>query len=114
MFSELPLLAVETFKNSHIASVDIMEVIIKDEGKERLVFEIKGADHAVAGTLKDELWEDKATTAAGYTIAHPLVGVPEFVLETSKKDPKKVVGDAIQRVIKHLDKVHKDAKSLRC
>ena len=102
----------ETFK-SHFFARGPMKVVYKETKKGRLLFSVEGANHAVAGALKDQLWEDKATTAAGYSVAHPLVGIPEFVLETSGKDAKKVLTDAVAGVKKKLDKLGKEAKALK-
>jgi|GEM_PF-658889 len=91
-----------------------MKIIIKEETKNKLLFSAEGAGHAIAGVIKDELWEDAATTGAGYSVSHPLVGVPEFVIETNgKKAGKKIVHDALGRVQKKLSSLEAEVKSMK-
>lgn len=77
-----------------------MEIIVLEKKKDRLVFEIKGADHTLCNALKDELWNDKDVTAATYAIDHPMKGIPEFILETKANDPVKALQAAIVRLQK--------------
>lgn len=83
-----------------------MELIILEEKKGRLVFELTGADHTLANMLKDELWNDKSVTVATYAIEHPLKPVPRFIVESD--DPKKSLLDASAR----LQKKNKDVQAL--
>lgn len=83
-----------------------MEINILEESKNRIVFELKGEDHTFCNALKQELWADKDTKLASYKIDHPLVGVPEFILET-KADPKKVLLNAAKNLQKELEKFKK-------
>ncbi|MBR9702679.1 DNA-directed RNA polymerase subunit L, partial [Candidatus Woesearchaeota archaeon] len=66
-----------------------MEINVLEKKKNRLVFEIKGADHTLCNALKDELWNDKDVSAAAYSIDHPMKAVPKFIIETKKNDPVK-------------------------
>lgn len=75
-----------------------MQINIIEQKKNRMVFEIEGLDHTVSNLLVDELWLDKEIESAAYNIEHPLVGIPKFIVETAKKDPKAVVSDAIARL----------------
>ena len=91
-----------------------MKLVIKEESKNKLLFSIDGGDHAVANVLKEELWEDAATTAAGYSVSHPLVGIPEFVVETNgKKNGRKIVEEAIKRAEKKIEGLLDGVKSLK-
>ena len=45
-----------------------MELNFLEKKKDRLVFEIPGADHTLCNALKDELWNDKGVTVATYAI----------------------------------------------
>lgn len=81
-----------------------MEITIIEEKKNRLVFELAGEDHTFCGLLKQELQTDSAVNVATYTISHPLVGVPRFVLETDGSEPRKVLKDATKRLLKNLEK----------
>lgn len=78
-----------------------MELVVIEESKTRLVFDLKGEDHTFCNLLKVELNEDKDVKAATYAIAHPLIGVPQFIIETaSGKTPRKAVSDALGRMKK--------------
>ena len=78
-----------------------MEVNIIEEKKNKLIFEVKGEGHTLANMISKELWNDSSVNAAGYAIDHPLVGIPQLVVETnSKKSAKKAVEDAVKRLKK--------------
>ena len=80
-----------------------MELKVLEQKKHRLVFELRGADHTFCNALKQELWNDEQVTVSTYTISHPLVGVPTFVVE-SKGD----VADALKDASKRLQKRNKE------
>ncbi len=80
-----------------------MEITVLEYTKTKIRIQIKGEDHTFLNLLKKELYEDKAVKYAGYKIEHTHVGIPELILETEDKDPKKVLSDAVSR-LKKLDK----------
>ena len=80
-----------------------MEINILESTKTKLRLEVKGEDHTFMNILKKELYNDKALKYAGYKIGHIYAGVPELILETEGKDPKKVLLEAVSRLRK-LDK----------
>lgn len=84
-----------------------MELKVLEKKKNRLVFEIKGADHTLCNSLKDELWNDKDVSVAAYNIGHPMKAIPKFILETKKNDPVKTVHAAVSR----LQKQNKELKT---
>ncbi len=90
-----------------------MEVNIVEEKKNRLVFEIAGEGHTLSNALRKELWNDEHVKVAAYTIDHPLIEVPRFVLETDGADPKKTLVAAAKRVQKDLEKIKAEAKELK-
>ncbi len=77
-----------------------MELKILEDTPHRFVFEMKGIDHTLANIVQKELWNDSDVKVSGYNVSHPLVGVPRFVVETTKKKPRDVVTDAIKRLKK--------------
>ncbi len=78
-----------------------MELVVIEESKIRLVFDLKGEDHTFCNILKEELYTDKDVKVATYSIAHPLLGVPRFIIETaSAKTPRKAVSEALARLKK--------------
>ena len=86
-----------------------MEIVVKENNKNRFVFELKDSTHAFCNLLKTELWNDKHVKVATYTIDHPLVGVPRFIVETDGKEtPQEALNDAVKRIKKINEKVRKD------
>ena len=85
-----------------------MKVISEKKG--HMVFELSGATHTICNILKKEIWNNKHVKNVGYTIKHPLVGQPEFVVETDGEDVKKIVASAAQKLKKEFEKLAADAK----
>lgn len=78
-----------------------MDIVIKEQSKRRLIFELVGSTHTICNILKEELWNDKNVTVAAYNIDHPLIGTPRFIIETtSPQEPVKALKDAIARLQK--------------
>jgi len=91
-----------------------MNVKILEEASQRIRFEIEGMTHTLANALKFELRNDSAVTIAGYSISHPLVGKPAFVVETKKgSTARKSVDEAVKRLTSTLDSIGKKAKDLK-
>lgn len=91
-----------------------MNVKILEEQPTKILFEVDGVTHTLANAIKFELRNDTAVTAAGYQITHPLVGKPQFVVETKKgSSPKKAVEDAVSRLNKTFSELAKKAKALK-
>jgi DNA-directed RNA polymerase subunit L len=90
-----------------------MEIKVLDEKKGRIVFEIEGASHTLCNILKKELWNDRHIKTAGYTIRHPLIGKPEFVVETDGEEPRKVVASTCQRLKKEFEKFSEEFKEAK-
>ena len=88
----------------------IMEINVLEDKKKRFVFEVKGEGHTLCNALRNELWADKSVTVSAYNIAHPLVGIPKFIVETDGKDPKRSVKDAITRLKKQNAELAKQVK----
>jgi DNA-directed RNA polymerase subunit L len=81
-----------------------MEIKVYEHTKKRMVFELIGADHTLCNALKRELWNDASVRAAAYNIAHPLIGIPKFIVETNgQKDADEVLKAAANR-LKKLNK----------
>ncbi len=87
-----------------------MEMNVIEEKKGKMVFELSGATHTACNILKKEMWKDKHIKNVGYTIKHPLVGQPEFLVETDGEDPRKVITSACQKLKKEFDKFGNDFK----
>ena len=87
-----------------------MEINVLEEKKGKIVFELSGASHTICNILKKELWKEKHIKNVGYTIRHPLIGKPEFIVETEGEDPRKIVASACQRIKKEFEKFGSEAK----
>jgi len=90
-----------------------MDIKILEESKNKIIFELPGQSHTFSNALRKELWNDDHVKIAAYTIEHPQVGQPRFILETDGEDPKKTLKSAAKRVIKVLEKVKEDAKKAK-
>lgn len=82
-----------------------MKIETVENKKNRLVINIEGADHTICNILKKELNNDKHIKAAAYSIKHPLIGVPQMIVETDGNEtPKDALLNAIQGLKKTNNK----------
>jgi DNA-directed RNA polymerase subunit L len=88
-----------------------MEIKILEEKKNRLVFALEGDTHTVTSALRTELASDEHVKAAGYHIEHPLLGHPQFIVETDGANPRKTVVAALKRLAKTAEKLSGDSES---
>ncbi len=77
-----------------------MELKILKESKLQLVFQVTGETHTFCNALKHELSQTKGVTVATYRIDHPLVGIPQFLVETKGVEPRKAIKEALQSLKK--------------
>ena len=88
-----------------------MELLVLKDSKDSFSFELKGTGHTFCNGLKKELYADSSVKEATYTIRHPLVGVPEFLVYTDgKKAPKAALKDAVDRLKKRNADILKQIK----
>ena len=91
-----------------------MEITIIENKAQKLVFELKGADHTFCNGLKDELRNNDAVTVSTYAISHPLVGKPKFFIETKKGEkPLNALNKAIDNLKKQNTAFLKNFKTLK-
>jgi len=88
-----------------------MNLKILEEKKNRLVFTIEGDTHTVTAALRAELASDENIKAAGYHIEHPLLGHPQFIVETDGASPRKTVIAALKKLAKNAEKLGEQASS---
>ena len=89
-----------------------MEVKILDDKKNKLIVEVKGADHTLCNALKSELLNDKHVKIATYSIRHPQISLPQMIIETDGEvSPKNAVINAVQRLHKINEKFKKEFAS---
>ncbi len=82
-----------------------MEIRVLEQTKKKMSFELLGTDHTFCNALKEELNKDDNVKNATYTIAHPLIRIPKFIVETKgEKEPT----DVLKTAAKKLTKVNED------
>ncbi|MFO8016237.1 MAG: DNA-directed RNA polymerase subunit L [Candidatus Woesearchaeota archaeon] len=86
-----------------------MELKVLEETKNRLVVEINGEDATLCNILRKELWNDDKVKSAAFSVKHPSIGVPQLVVETTGKEPREALSDAVKRLKKSLSDFEKKA-----
>jgi len=77
-----------------------MEIILEENTKNKMIFELKGGGHTICNALKDELYKDKNVKIASYNILHPVTSSPKMIIETTgTTTPKKALQEASKRLI---------------
>ena len=89
-----------------------MEFIILEETKNRLVFQLKDETHTFCNILKEELTQVKGVTTAAYRIDHPLIGIPQFIVETKDLEPRKAIKEALKSLKKKTEEFQTEVKGL--
>lgn len=89
-----------------------MEFKVLEESKNRLVFQLIGESHTLCNALKEELKKVSGVELATYKIDHPLIGVPEFLLETKGIEPRKALKEALKSLKKKAEEFHKEVSVL--
>ena len=86
-----------------------MEIKILDDKKNKLVIEVKGADHTLCNAIKTELWNDKHVKIATYSIKHPQISMPQIIVETDGElSPRNALINAAERLQKNNAKFKKE------
>jgi DNA-directed RNA polymerase subunit L len=89
-----------------------MELTVLSESKKRMVFQLRGEGHAFCNLLKEALTKVNGVTVASYRIDHPLVGIPEFVIETTGIEPREALKKALASLKKDIKTFQKEVKKL--
>ena len=91
-----------------------MELNVLEESSNRIVAEVKGATHTLCNPIKAELWKNKSVKLATYSISHPLVGVPKFIVETDETlNPRDAMAEAASSLIKSMENLKKEFKKIK-
>lgn len=85
-----------------------LNIIKKD--KNLLEVEVGGESVGFANLIKEELWNDKAIDEAAYIKEHPYMVEPKIYVKTKKKEPKRVMQDAVKRIQVQLKDLEKEFK----
>jgi DNA-directed RNA polymerase subunit L len=75
-----------------------MEIVVLEKSKKRMVFELQGMDNTFCNVLKKELQADDDVSIATYSVKHPLIGIPKFIIETKGTTPKAALLAAVERL----------------
>ena len=79
-----------------------MELVVLEEKKQSMAFELKGEKHTFPNLLCWALLRDPKVKLAVYEPGHPLIGHPKIRVETNAKAPRKAISDALDRITKEL------------
>lgn len=85
-----------------------MKPVILENEKDKLVLKFEPFDQGVLNLVKEKLWEDSATSMAGFKVTHPEVGFAKFVLNTKGKAPKTVWNSALKSASEDIDSFAKE------
>lgn len=69
---------------------------VVEEDTNRLVLEITGESHTICNILRKRLMAQDEVNAAAYDITHPLVGQPEF--EVNSTNPRESIKTAAETI----------------
>ena len=89
-----------------------MKFTVLEETKKSLTFNLEGETHTFCNALKDELQNVKGVVIATYKIDHPLIGIPEFLIETKGTEPRKALKEALKALKKAATEFQKEASKL--
>ncbi len=89
-----------------------MEFIVLEEVKNKLVFQLKGETHTFCNALKTELQRIEGVSIATYRIDHPLIGIPQFLIETKSIEPRKALKEALANLKKKAEEFEKEVSAL--
>ena len=89
-----------------------MEFVVLEESKTKLVFQLKGENHTFCNALKNELHQVKGVEIVTCRIDHPLVGMPQFLLETKGIEPRKALKEALAALKKKTHEFEKEISNL--
>jgi len=89
-----------------------MEFTILKEDKTEIQFQLNGETHTFCNALKQELLAVKGVVIATYKIDHPLIGVPEFLVQTKGIEPRKALKEALKNLAKKAEDFKKEVKGL--
>jgi len=74
---------------------DVIEVIVENER------------HTLLNLIVDELNNDPRVLMASYKVEHPLIGPTKMIIRTKGQDPRKVLADVCDRIVKQVEIIKK-------
>ena len=95
-----------------VLKVRDMEFKVLEESKKKIVFQLQGETHTFCNALKHELQQVKGVSLATYKIDHPLIGIPQFLVETKDVEPRKALQLALASLKKKTASFKKEVADL--
>ena len=89
-----------------------MKFVALEESKTKLTFVLEGETHTFCNLLVEELRRTKGVELATYTIDHPLVGKPHFLVQTKGAAPRDAIKTALGSLKKTVADFAKGVKKL--
>jgi DNA-directed RNA polymerase subunit L len=89
-----------------------MEIKVLESEKNKLKFEIVGKSHTLANLITKELWNDDDVVVSGYNVKHPQTSNVVVIIQTNKKDPKKVLLEALNNLKKRSSEFKSQFKKI--
>ncbi len=84
-----------------------MNVKIVEKTKDMVKLDISGEVHILGNLLREELFNDKNVTFAGYSKEHPELDNALFVVKVKSGDPLTAVKDAVKRINSNFKELRK-------
>ncbi len=82
-----------------------MEIKVLEEDKNKIKLEIEGETHTIANILTKYLLENPDIEISMYQVPHPLEERAIVYIVTKNKDPKKIIKETVDKIIKDLEKL---------
>ncbi len=82
-----------------------MKINIIEEANNEIKVEFEDDDiHTLPNLIVNEVLKDNSVEFAGYNVPHPLEKKAIIIIRTKRKDPKKVVFEAVERLKEEVKK----------
>lgn len=85
--------------------------ILKDE-QNVLEFKLHGENHTFCNYLKSRISKIKGVKVSAYNINHPLVGVPQFYVQTEGIAPRDAIKQALKEMTAEMQSFKKSSSKL--
>jgi DNA-directed RNA polymerase subunit L len=84
-----------------------MQLKVIESNRYELKIEIGGEGHSFCNLLRKTLLEEPSVDSAGYSIDHPLLASPIFILKTKKRQANVVLREALEKMLARTEEFRK-------
>lgn len=84
-----------------------MQLKVIESSRYELKIEIGGEGHSFCNLLRKTLLEEPSVDSAGYSIDHPLLASPIFILKTKKRQANVVLREALEKMLARTEEFRK-------